>query len=321
MPLGAPFFDAIRRTVTGGQLSARQVDGLNHIWAEWERRKLTDLRWAANIIAQSFWESDRTWQPILESGGQAYLQSKKYYPYIGAGLIQVTWRANYQKFGAEKAEDLLGWPIALRALFDGMIKGMFTKYKLADFFNDSRDDPKGARQIVNGHDREDEIAAIHNNILRALFVQGAVVTQEAASREKINKAAKGAIVAGGAAGTGAIINYNTGGNPDITFAGGLMWLLSWLLPVLLPSTSKEAASEPPRPSSEASPQTSGPAALTPMEDFKAKLERLQAAQRAVDAARQVLEDHVHEVEDLLAQVKVKVIEHEPPALTEGESNG
>lgn len=197
MMLGKPFFDSIRRTVTGGHLSAKQVDGLNRIMAEWERRKLTDLRWLANILAQSFWESDRTWQPILESGGKAYLQSKAYYPYIGAGLIQVTWRANYQKFGAEKPKDLLGWPIALRALFDGMIDGLFTKHKLADFFNATKNDPIGARKIVNGTDRAEEIAAIHRHIHEALTADGALTAEEPDNKTvPVAATAAGAILLG-----------------------------------------------------------------------------------------------------------------------------
>ena len=87
MPLGKPFFESVRKNVTGGRLTAGQVDGLNRIMAEWERRGLTDVRWLANILAQSFWESARSWQPILEGGSKAYLRSKPYWPYIGAGLI------------------------------------------------------------------------------------------------------------------------------------------------------------------------------------------------------------------------------------------
>lgn len=175
MPLGKPFFDSIRQTVTGGQLTGEQVEGLNKIMGEWEKRKLSDLRWLANILAQSFWESDRRWQPILEKGGQTYLKAKKYWPYIGAGLIQVTWLENYKKFGATKASDLLGWDIALKALFDGMINGIFTGKKLFDYFNNQVNDPINARRIVNGTDHASDIAAIHYNILAALQKPGAII--------------------------------------------------------------------------------------------------------------------------------------------------
>ncbi len=184
MPLGKPFFDAIRGSLTGGFLTPEQVDGLNRIMAEWESRQLTDLRWLANILAQSYWESARTWQPILEGGGADYLRSKPYWPYIGAGLIQVTWKSNYSKFGAAKPEDLLSWPVALRALFDGMINGMFTGHKLEHYFNDSVDDPLNARRIVNSPnagtnnlDQGQRIAGFHRAILEALNEPGAV-TQE-----------------------------------------------------------------------------------------------------------------------------------------------
>lgn len=162
------FYDLLRQNVTHGSITPGQLDGIMRIKAEFEARQLTDIRWLANILAQSYWESDRTWQPCLEKGSRSYLKSKRYWPYIGAGLIQVTWKSNYTKFGAEKPEDLLTWPIALRALFDGMIKGMFTGRKLSDYFNDHKNDPVGARAIVNGKDHAIQIAHIHDDILDAL---------------------------------------------------------------------------------------------------------------------------------------------------------
>ena len=51
------------------------------------------------------------------------------------GLVQVTWEANGKKFGAQSPADLLSLPVALRALFDGMLQGMFTGKKLLhDFY-------------------------------------------------------------------------------------------------------------------------------------------------------------------------------------------
>ncbi len=165
------FFDHVRKRPFGGVLLSGQVDGLTRILNEWERRKLTDLRWLADILGQSFWETAKTMQPVREYGGEAYLRSKKYYPWVGEGLIQVTWEANHRKFGATEPGQLMTWPIALRALFDGMIKGMFTGKKLADYFNDTKTDWVGSRKIVNGTDRAGEIAAIciqfHSALLAA----------------------------------------------------------------------------------------------------------------------------------------------------------
>lgn len=152
------FFTAVRRAPFAGRMTQAQVDGINRILDEWDKRGLTDLRWLSYMLASVFHETAHKMQPIREMGGEAYLKSKKYYPWVGEGLIQVTWEANAKKFGAKKPGDLLSWPIALVALFDGMIKGMFTGKKLADYFNDKKTDWVNARRIVNGTDRAALIA-------------------------------------------------------------------------------------------------------------------------------------------------------------------
>jgi len=162
------FFAYVRRAPFGGKLSAEQVDGMTRILDEWRRRQLTDLRWLANMLAQVTWETAHTMQPIRERGSEKYLRSKTYYPWVGEGLIQVTWERNHRRFGATKPGQLLTWPIALRALFDGMINGMFTGKKLGDYFNATTDDPVGARRIVNGTDKAKLIAEYHAQFLHAL---------------------------------------------------------------------------------------------------------------------------------------------------------
>src|SRR5690606_20396308 len=52
----------------------------------------------------------------------------------GRGLAQITGRANYAKWGLEDTpEKALELPTAVRILFDGLTKGMFTGRKLADY--------------------------------------------------------------------------------------------------------------------------------------------------------------------------------------------
>lgn len=162
-------FDLLRAKVFGGRLRQAQVDGINNILNEWTARELRDVRWLANILAQTTWETARTMQPVRERGGAAYLKSKPYYPYYGRGLIQITWKRNYQLFSIEDNPDAaLLWPKALDILFDGMIKGLFTGRALTDYFNADTDDALHARRIVNGMDRAVEIRAIHNHYLQAL---------------------------------------------------------------------------------------------------------------------------------------------------------
>ena len=165
----AAFFSAARANPVGGSMNQSQVDGCTMILDEWDARKLGDLRWLAYRLATTFHETARTMQPIREMGGDGYLKSKPYYPWVGEGLVQVTWEANARKFGATKPGDLLTWPIALRALFDGMIKGMFTGHKLADYFHESTADWINGRRIVNGTDKADTIAGYGKAFYAALL--------------------------------------------------------------------------------------------------------------------------------------------------------
>lgn len=162
------FFSYVRRAPFGGTLKQSQVDGLNKILAEWQRRKLSDVRWLAYMLATTFHETGGKMQPVREGGGESYLRSKPYYPWVGEGLVQVTWEKNARKFGATKPGQLMTWPIALKALFDGMAQGMFTGKKLGDYFNALVDDPVGARRIVNGTDKAQLIAGYHKNFLDAI---------------------------------------------------------------------------------------------------------------------------------------------------------
>lgn len=162
------FFAYARRAPFGGRLTQAQIDGMTAILKEWDKRGLMDKRWLAYMLATAFHETAGKMQPVREYGGEKYLRSKKYYPWVGEGLVQVTWEANHRKFGATRPGQLLTMPIAIRALFDGMIHGMFTGKKLEDYFNQQKDDAEGARKIVNGTDKKVLIAGYHKNFMDAL---------------------------------------------------------------------------------------------------------------------------------------------------------
>lgn len=160
-------FYAKAREAFGG-FTQSQVDGINQILDEWDRRGLTDKRWLAYILATVWHETGRRMQPISELGGETYLRSKPYYPWYGRGLVQITWQANYEKFGIANAADALNWPVALRVLFDGMTKGLFTGSSLEHWFSATVDDPFNARRIVNGADQAPLIAGYHRDFLAAV---------------------------------------------------------------------------------------------------------------------------------------------------------
>lgn len=168
------FFDFVRNLPFGGKISADQFDGLDRILKYREARyPHWENRWLAYLLATVFHETARRMQPIEEMGGQSYLRSKKYYPWYGRGLIQITWEENYKKYGITDPKQALEWNTALRVAFDGMEKGKFSRDKsgpqtLARYFNSTKNDPEGARRIINGVDKKSLIAGYYKNFLDAL---------------------------------------------------------------------------------------------------------------------------------------------------------
>ena len=180
------FFAYVRRAPFGGRLTQSQIDGMNAILDEWERRRVLDNRWLAYILATAFHETGNRMQPVREtfasSDAQAISRLEKAWaagklpwvktPYwrdgfFGRGLVQITHKANYAKFGITKA-DALKLDVSVRVIFDGMIKGMFTGKTLGDYFNTTTNDPVGARKIVNGTDKAKLIASYYQNFLDAM---------------------------------------------------------------------------------------------------------------------------------------------------------
>lgn len=151
-----------------GALSKSQVDGINLIVS-----KANDYNWTypqcAYGLATAWHETATQMQPITEMGSQSYLQSKPYYPFIGRGLIQITWRANYQKFGKLLGIDLVNNPnmaldenVSLDVMFKGMSNGLFTGigYNNLTIGRYDRQSYIKARRIINGTDQAQSIADI-----------------------------------------------------------------------------------------------------------------------------------------------------------------
>jgi putative chitinase len=187
------FFDAVRQHPFNGKLSQGQVDGMNFILRGFRKKyipttnilvvagnvvfAISDIhrRWLAYCLATTFHETAYTMTPVTEYGSQSYLQGKDYYPYIGRGYVQLTWEENYEKCQNAYGEPFLTDPdlalqpdLAAEIMFDGMEHGIFTGVGLPDYFNDTTNDPVGARKIINGTDKDDEIAAYHYDFLDAL---------------------------------------------------------------------------------------------------------------------------------------------------------
>jgi len=163
------FFDYVRGNIFGGKLTSQQVEGMENILS-YEESNPVEMRQFAYMLATVYWETAKTMQPVTEYGSQAYLKSKRYWPWIGRGLVQITWEENYKKVGITNPEDALKWSNALHIMWKGMKEGVFTAKKLRDYFSDLTTKPKDARRIINGTDKQNEIAAIYTEFLNALIV-------------------------------------------------------------------------------------------------------------------------------------------------------
>lgn len=119
----------------------------------------------AYVLATAYHETAHTMKPVREYGGETYLKSKKYYPYVGMGYVQLTWLRNYQKAAKLMGVDFVKNPRLLLEpkyasviLVQGMVEGWFTGHRLNDFMTLTMSNYKHARQIVNGMDKADLIA-------------------------------------------------------------------------------------------------------------------------------------------------------------------
>ncbi|WP_267550092.1 hypothetical protein [Rhizobium rhizogenes] len=193
----AKFFAAVRSPLFEGRLSANQVNGIEAILSAWKARPFDD-RWLAYMLATVYHETGGAMCAISENlnysaAGLQATFSRYFTPaqaaiyarqpprianrayanrmgnrdeasgdgwrYRGRGLVQITGRDNYAKYGIADNPDMASDPVkAIEILFDGMINGRFTGKKLADYFSAAMTDWIGARRIINGTDRAADIA-------------------------------------------------------------------------------------------------------------------------------------------------------------------
>jgi hypothetical protein len=185
------FFDTVRESLFNGVLTQRQVDGMNYLLDAWEKyfeaaAGKQSIPWLSYAMATCHHETAYLHSPIEEYGkgsGKEYGETvpPHWVAYYGRGFVQCTWLSNYQK--AEKilretyhlecpcveypSRMLEHLPAAL-TMYDGLIGGWFTGAKLADFFNEKKEDPYEARTCVNGHDHASTIESYYWKFKEAL---------------------------------------------------------------------------------------------------------------------------------------------------------
>jgi hypothetical protein len=174
-----------------GALGTAQRSGLDQIVSAIEADlKITDLRWAAYMLATVKHECADRWKSIEEYGkgkGRPYgvpvtvagANGKNYTnTYYGRGYVQLTWKENYQKMSTAlglgealliRPEQALDPGIAYKIMSYGMRAGAFTGKKLGDYINTAGCDYKNARRIINGLDQATLIQGYAEKLEAALL--------------------------------------------------------------------------------------------------------------------------------------------------------
>lgn len=164
------FFKNIKETLFK-KFNQKQVEGLELILSYAEEHNV-NTEYLAYILATTYHETAYTMQPVREYGGNSYLKKKKYWPFVGRGYVQLTWKDNYIKAGKKLGIDLLGNPnlalqpdIAVKILFIGMEEGWFTGKNLSSYMDgidesdaEDRKEYVLSRWLINGKDKRDKIA-------------------------------------------------------------------------------------------------------------------------------------------------------------------
>lgn len=202
------FYDVLRKDrLLGPTLTQAEVDGVGTILgaaggADWP------IAWAAYALATAYHETAHTMQPIKEHGGDSYF-FRMYDPkgnrpavaarlgntepgdgvkFCGRGYPQVTGRTNYAKadkflnLGGRLLADpdlMLDSSVAAKVMIAFMEAGSFTGRGCSSFLSGKTINSVlvhgnfwGARAIINGHDRADDIADYAVGFQAALLVGG-----------------------------------------------------------------------------------------------------------------------------------------------------
>lgn len=194
------FFATIRESLFEGSISKPQVNGIDAILDEAEARK-TPMRHLAYMLATTYHETAQTMQPVRETlassddvaikrlekawaDGKLKWVKKPYWrkdpdgkSWLGRGLVQITHKDNYITLGEAVRVDLvadpdaaMSMPVAIKIMFEGMNKGLFTGKKLSDYLDGPLADYVGARRIINGTDKDKMIAGYANEFASALIL-------------------------------------------------------------------------------------------------------------------------------------------------------
>jgi predicted chitinase len=143
---------------------------------EWIKNNLTFKKNSRgkSVVVAGDWEkvANRAYSDKIGNGNES---SGDGYKYRGRGFVQITGRANYEKFGKALSLDLLNNPglaldpfNAAKILAYGMRTGKFTGVGLGKYLSLNKEDYFNARRIINGTDAAAKFEAFANNYERLL---------------------------------------------------------------------------------------------------------------------------------------------------------
>lgn len=164
-------FEKARKQFFPNGYTPEQTDSISAIVRECNEQQVPLKEQVAYILATAYHEChnpkkpEMRMTPMREFGGDAYLKSKKYYPYYGRGFSQLTWKDNYAKEGdrlnlplVQDPDMILDIDTSANSHVYCMMKGRYTGRKVPDYINENKVDYVNARRVVNGTDKADLIA-------------------------------------------------------------------------------------------------------------------------------------------------------------------
>jgi len=156
-----------------------KAETVEAIKAECRRQGIGSPEQIAYVLATVEWETAGTFQPVREAFWKdepwRRRHLSRYYPYYGRGYVQLTWKANYERYSQKTGKDLVGNPdlamdpeTALFILVDGFRTGAFTGKKITDYISEYGYDFYHARRCINALDKADKIAALAEKFLEEM---------------------------------------------------------------------------------------------------------------------------------------------------------
>jgi predicted chitinase len=155
---GESNFKSVQENFAYTKSGLQSTFGKTRFSDEWIAKNLTFKKNSSGkeLVVTDDWDAvaNRAYSDRNGNGDEA---SGDGYKYRGIGFVQLTGKANYEKFGNLIGEDLLSNPdrvldsdVAAKVLAYGMVNGTFTSKKLSDYLTLEQEDYTNARQIING---------------------------------------------------------------------------------------------------------------------------------------------------------------------------